>query len=68
MNKNQCFNCIWAKGVGSVVNPLECHYNAPRIISGSGTGWSDQNWPKVKTDDYCSKWCHSDSAEKKAQP
>ena len=34
----------------------ECRMYAPRIISGSGTGWSDQYWPTVSPDDFCGQY------------
>ena len=34
-----------------------CKRYAPRpLIGGTGTGWSDFEWPSVNTDDGCGEW------------
>lgn len=30
-----------------------CRKNAPRILYGSGTGWSDKKWPEQKYNEWC---------------
>ena len=34
----------------------ECRKYAPRILSGSGTGWSDQHWPHINKNQWCGEW------------
>lgn len=46
-----CKDCHWS----NINNEnMECHLNAPTVLHGSGTGWSDDKWPHVLEDDYCS--------------
>lgn len=47
-----CTDCFWCMVRD---NKRECHFNAPQIVSGSGSGWSDQSWPIVQPNDYCSE-------------
>ena len=35
---------------------FQCRRYAPRIIMGSGTGWSGQLFPKVKETDWCGEF------------
>jgi len=35
---------------------LECRKHAPTILSGSGTGWSHQLFPKVKAEYWCGEF------------
>ena len=35
---------------------LECRRHAPQMLSGSGTGWSEQLFPFVRTDDWCGEF------------
>ena len=57
MSNNQtkwhCADCLWCM---ANKEKHECHFYAPQITSGSGTGWSNQNWPFIGIDDYCSEW------------
>ena len=38
----------------------ECRKNAPRILAGSGAGWSDQLFPFVKETDWCGEYEQKD--------
>lgn len=42
---------------GSVVSAFQCRRYAPKpLIGGSGTGWRDWEWPKVRPDDLCGEF------------
>lgn len=43
----------------------ECHRYAPRIIHGSGAGWSDTKWPTVKSWESCGEFKPKESEEEK---
>ena len=34
----------------------ECRRYAPQMLSGSGTGWSNQLFPNVKESDWCGEF------------
>lgn len=37
-----------------------CHRHAPApLAGGSGTGWSDWEWPAVRPGDLCGEWLES---------
>lgn len=40
----------------------ECRKYAPRVVHGSGTGWSDTRFPTVDFNDWCGE--HSDEEKK----
>lgn len=46
-----CFSCRFY-----YFSRKECRRYAPRMISGSGTGWSDQLWPEALPEDYCGEF------------
>ena len=54
MEKYRCDSCFWGRPFCD--KKIECHFNAPTVLHGSGTGWSDDKWPTVKYDDYCSEY------------
>ena len=56
--ETNCQHCKWFYIETHEEGPadLECHRYAPRVIHGSGTGWSDTKWPSVNHDDYCGEW------------
>ena len=35
---------------------IECRKNSPRILHGSGNGWSDQEFPYMKHYDWCGEF------------
>ena len=48
----KCAICFWYRHKeGRNV----CCFNAPAMISGTGTGWSKWQWPIVEPDDVCSE-------------
>lgn len=63
MNK-RCRNCMFANIVAEKLPEgdtyqlvrLECRRYAPRMISGSGTGWSDTLFPEMMPEDWCGEW------------
>ena len=51
--RGHCKTCHFSK----IYNEnMECHYNAPQQVAGSGTGYSAQLWPHVLETDYCCQW------------
>jgi hypothetical protein len=52
-----CQTCMFSReGIVSGSKVLECHFNAPQVLSGSGTGWSPQLFPMVFSDNWCGKF------------
>ena len=71
MNYHICMNCINFERDG-YIDPLdpthkghECRRYAPRMFSGSGTGWSGQLFPLVKEMDWCGEFYPTEEAYKK---
>lgn len=54
----KCHECFYfAIGMNMAEKQLlECRRYAPRVIHGSGTGWSDSKWPKVEKYDWCGEF------------
>lgn len=59
-----CINCRF-KGIDVVggYKALTCHRYAPRMISGTGTGWNGQLWPVVATDTWCGEYEEGEEAK-----
>jgi len=55
--EQKCLNCRFS-GVDNIdgFKALVCRRYAPRILSGSGTGWSKQNFPVISTDVWCGEY------------
>lgn len=49
-----CQNCAYGQVSREDKKKIECHYYAPRILHGSGAGWSDTKWPLMNYADWCS--------------
>lgn len=62
MTEQICENCKWFCDVTPEDNQFppvpqfECRRYAPRILHGSGAGWSDTKWPKVSPGDFCGEF------------
>jgi len=55
----QCKDCKWfwvSEKDEFGTSTLECRRYAPRILHGSGAGWSDTKFPKINHDDWCGEW------------
>lgn len=58
-----CATCVYS-GFGRVEpestsdfrEALLCRRYAPRIMHGSGAGWSYQSFPVVRSHDWCGEW------------
>jgi hypothetical protein len=46
---------------GKTYPALECRRYAPRHISGVGTGYEENLWPRVKFGDWCGEWTLDES-------
>ena len=59
-----CTNCIFSgTEIISGEKAMVCKRYAPRIISGSGTGWSGQIFPVVSSDEWCGELVEDDDNE-----
>lgn len=65
MTERRCDKCeFWGElskedlpdGVYFTMATGECRKKAPRIIHGSGTGWSNQKWPYTQYDRWCGEF------------
>lgn len=57
-NIKTCSRCAFsAVSVVKGHEALTCHRYAPHpLVGGSGTGWSDYEWPVVATTEFCGEW------------
>ena len=58
----QCHECFWARFIEDRTM-FECHYHAPRVVGGVGTGSSEIIWPAVYPNDYCSQYAEMSKAK-----
>ena len=62
MKPESCKNCkFWKRGTNisdgeKVIEGGLCLRHAPTMLSGSGSGWSDQLWPATKPTDWCGEY------------
>jgi len=58
MSKPKCLDCIYsAHSVVRGYESLTCHRYAPHpLAGGSGTGWSDFDWPVVGINEFCGEF------------
>lgn len=62
MNEEKCVNCRFARaGVSHGYDVLQCHHNAPRWISGVGTGAENDLWPVIAPDWWCGDYEYGDN-------
>jgi hypothetical protein len=63
-DKNTCTNCFFSgTEIISGEEAMVCKRYAPRIISGSGTGWSGQNFPVVSSNELCGEHIYANPIE-----
>jgi hypothetical protein len=54
-----CSTCFYIQNIRDETTgepKAECRRHAPQMLSGSGSGWSNQLWPYVKPTDWCGEW------------
>ena len=56
MKCNECFYSGWDIVDGERETVMVCKRYAPRIIHGSGTGWSSQQFPIVSSENWCGEF------------
>lgn len=59
----RCANCRYSNltvDENDNKSKLECRRYAPRILCGSGEGWSSQQYPFVRLEDWCGEYKNKD--------
>lgn len=50
-----CEVCYFSEPIKDVDFDVECRFNAPQCLHGSGSGWSDQKWPVMRNTEWCAE-------------
>jgi hypothetical protein len=64
----KCEECKYFNVITEESTILECRRYAPKMLCGSGEGWSGQKWPHVYHDDWCGEFQPINSEPTKIYP